>query len=79
MKYRFYSPVQGIIDYDFNKDMDYDSYFDEYNMEELEEIMLPEKYVGRAPQQTEDFLNHEVANALQKYEDLKVEQAEINV
>ena len=48
-------------------------------MEELEEIMLPEKYVGRAPQQTEDFLNHEVANALQKYEDLKVEQAEINV
>ena len=38
MKYRFYSPVQGIIDYDFNKDMDYDSYFDEYNMEELEEI-----------------------------------------
>ena len=24
-------------------------------MEELEEIMLPEKYVGRAPQQTEDF------------------------
>lgn len=48
-------------------------------MEELEEIMLPEKYVGRAPQQTEDFLNHEVANVLQKYEDLKVEQAEINV
>ena len=25
-------------------------------MEELEEIMQPEKYVGRAPQQTEDFL-----------------------
>ena len=48
-------------------------------MEELEEIMLPEKYVGRAPQQTEDFLNHEVASALQKYEDLKVEQAEIIV
>ena len=38
MKYRFYSPVQGIIDYDFNKDMDYDSYFDEDAMEELEEI-----------------------------------------
>ena len=33
MKYRFYSPVQGIIDYDFNKDMDYDSYFDEEAME----------------------------------------------
>ncbi|MFR8713203.1 hypothetical protein [Anaerotignum lactatifermentans] len=37
MKYRFYSPVQGIIDYDFNKDMDYDSYFDEDAMEELGE------------------------------------------
>ena len=45
--------------------------FSASTMEELEEIMLPEKYVGRAPQQTEDFLNHEVANALQKYEDLK--------
>ena len=38
MKYRFYSPVQGIIDYDFNKDMDYDSYFDEDAMEELGEV-----------------------------------------
>ena len=38
MKYRFYSPVQGIIDYDFNKDMDYDSYFDEEAMEELGEV-----------------------------------------
>lgn len=38
MKYRFYSPVQGIIDYDFNKDMDYDSYFDEDAMEALGEV-----------------------------------------
>ena len=38
MKYRFYSPVQGIIDYDFNKDMDYDSYFDEDAKEELGEV-----------------------------------------
>ena len=38
MKYRFYSPVQGIIDYGFNKDMDYDSYFDEEAMEELGEV-----------------------------------------
>mgnify|MGYP003230319768 CR=1 FL=1 len=48
-------------------------------MEELEEIMQPEKYVGRAPQQTEHFIGHEVADVLKKYGDLKVEQAEINV
>ena len=48
-------------------------------MEELEEIMHPEKYVGRAPQQTEHFIGHEVADVLKKYGDLKVEQAEINV
>lgn len=48
-------------------------------MEELKEIMQPEKYVGRAPQQTERFIGHEVADVLKKYGDLKVEQAEINV
>ncbi len=48
-------------------------------MEELEEIMQPEKYVGRASQQTEHFIGHEVADVLKKYGDLKVEQAEINV
>ena len=36
MRYKFYSPVQGIIDYDFNKDMEYDAYFDEYCIEALE-------------------------------------------
>ena len=36
MRYKFYSPVQGIIDYDFNKDMEYDAYFDEYCIEDLE-------------------------------------------
>ena len=44
-------------------------------IEELEAILLPDKYVGRAPQQTEDFLKETVV----QYEDLKTETAEINV
>lgn len=47
--------------------------------EELEAILLPEKYVGRAPQQTEDFLGETVKPALARYQDLKTESAEINV
>ena len=48
-------------------------------LEELEAILLPEKYVGRAPKQTEDFLNETVAVALKPYENLQTETAEINV
>lgn len=48
-------------------------------LKELEGILQPEKYVGRAPQQTEDFLNETVANALKPYENVEVETAEINV
>ncbi len=48
-------------------------------LEELEAILLPEKYVGRAPRQTEDFLNETVAAALKPYENVESETAEINV
>ena len=48
-------------------------------LEELENIIKPEKYVGRAPQQTEDFLNETVAEALKPYENMETETAEINV
>ena len=48
-------------------------------LEELENIIKPEKYVGRAPQQTEDFLNEVVAEALRPYENMETETAEINV
>ena len=48
-------------------------------MEELNEICRPEKYVGRAPQQTTDFLTGEVAAALAPYETIETETAEINV
>ena len=48
-------------------------------LEELRAILSPEKYVGRAPEQTEDFISGPVRDALQKYDDMTVEQAEINV
>ena len=48
-------------------------------LEELNELCRPEKYVGRAPQQTTDFLNEVVAPALAPYDDLATEKAEINI
>ena len=48
-------------------------------MEELEEIMLPEKYVGRARVQTEEFLTETVAPVLERYKDVAEEAAEITV
>ena len=47
--------------------------------EELEAILVPEKYVGRSPEQTTDFLNETVAAALAPYAELATETAEINV
>ncbi len=48
-------------------------------LEELQEIVKPEKYVGRAPKQTEEFLSEVVDPVLQKYEFVKEEKAEIKV
>ena len=48
-------------------------------LEDLEKILQPEKYTGRAKQQTEDFLNEEVKPVLDKYSDLEDEKPEINV
>ena len=48
-------------------------------LEELQEMSRPEKYVGRAPQQTTDFLNETVKAALAPYEAMETEKAEINV
>ncbi len=48
-------------------------------MEELQGILKPEKYVGRAPVQTEDFLNEVVRPKLKEYDDVPEEHAEINV
>ena len=48
-------------------------------LEELEHIVRPEKYVGRAPWQTEEFLNETVRPILKQYEDIPAETAEINL
>ena len=48
-------------------------------LEELQEMCRPERYVGRAPQQTEDFLRDTVAPALAPYDQVGEERAEINL
>lgn len=46
---------------------------------ELNEIVKPEKYVGRAPRQTEEFLEEVIKPVLQKYSFVEEETPEINV
>ncbi len=48
-------------------------------IEELENLLRPEKYTGRAKEQTIDFLNDEVKPVLEKYSEIKDEKPEINV
>lgn len=48
-------------------------------LEELHELCRPEKYVGRAPEQTADFLKEVVEPALAPYTALATAKAEINV
>lgn len=48
-------------------------------LEELESILQPEKYTGRAKEQTEEFLRDVVEPALAKYSNVELEKAEINV
>ena len=48
-------------------------------LEELENILQPEKYTGRAKEQTEDFLAECVAPVREKYKDIESDNPEINV
>ena len=48
-------------------------------LEELEAILQPEKYTGRAKEQTEDFLAEFVVPTLEKYKDIESDKPEINV
>ena len=48
-------------------------------LEELESILQPEKYTGRAKEQTEDFLAEYVAPVLERYKDVASDKPEINV
>ena len=48
-------------------------------LEELEKILKPENYTGRAKEQTEDFLNECIKPVLAKYADVESDKPEINV
>ena len=48
-------------------------------LEELENILKPENYTGRAKEQTEDFLNECIKPVLEKYADVESDKPEINV
>ena len=48
-------------------------------IEELEKILKPENYTGRAKEQTEDFLNECIKPVLEKYSDVESDKPEINV
>ncbi len=48
-------------------------------LEELEKILKPENYTGRAKEQTEDFLNECIKPVLEKYADIESDKPEINV
>ncbi len=48
-------------------------------LEELEKILKPENFTGRAKEQTEDFLNECIKPVLEKYADVESDKPEINV
>ena len=48
-------------------------------MEQLESIMDPKNFVGRAPQQTEEFIQEVVQPILDENKDILGMTAEINV
>nr|WP_319487995.1 adenylosuccinate lyase [uncultured Caproiciproducens sp.] len=48
-------------------------------LEELHAIINPEKYVGRAPQQTEEFISEVVNKAVSQYDFIPDEKSEINL
>lgn len=47
--------------------------------EEIESLLVPEKYVGRAPEQTDEFLNELIKPLLEKNKELLGEKAELSV
>lgn len=48
-------------------------------LEELQGIVSPEKYVGCAPMQTEEFIRNTVQSALAEYDSIQTEKAEISL
>lgn len=48
-------------------------------LEQLNTIVSPEKYVGRAPQQTQEFISEVVNPVVRTYDFIPEEKAEINL
>lgn len=48
-------------------------------LEQLNEIMKPELYVGRAPQQTEEFVENYIKPITEKYSDILGMSVEVKV
>lgn len=48
-------------------------------LEQLQEVVKPQKYVGRAPQQVTEFLNETVAPVLEPYAEVADDDVPINV
>ena len=48
-------------------------------MEALQNILQPEKYVGRAPEQTREFLADVIGPVLDRYKDMETEKPEVTV
>ncbi len=49
------------------------------NLDEIKKIVKPENFVGRAPQQVEEFLQEEVAPVLAQHKNIGTIHAEVNV
>lgn len=47
--------------------------------EEIDNIINPENFIGRAPSQVVEFINEEVNPILERYPDVKASESEINV
>ena len=63
MKYKFYSPIKGIIDYSDNCALDYESYFDEEAIEDLDYISF--NYLNqRELSFYEEIINISIKNSL---------------
>ena len=63
MKYKFYSPIKGVIDYGDNCTLDYESYFDEEAIEDLDYISF--NYLNqRELSFYEEIINISIKNSL---------------
>ena len=49
------------------------------SLEDLKKILDPKNFVGRAPQQVEEYINGQVKPVLDENQDVLIEDAQLNV